>query len=145
MIRRPPRSTLFPYTTLFRSLSCGKCDRDLNSVPPSGYLMFEDEIGAGVPISGEEFGVAVSRTGCRLAILSACESARIGRKGWRGLIPFAALEAGADAVIGMQLSVPVDATVRYFGQLYRALARQSSLEAASAEARKSIFPAAFGD
>src|SRR3712207_8837481 len=22
MIRRPPRSTLFPYTTLFRSLSC---------------------------------------------------------------------------------------------------------------------------
>src|SRR5260221_6980276 len=23
MIRRPPRSTLFPYTTLFRSLGCG--------------------------------------------------------------------------------------------------------------------------
>src|SRR2546428_6517554 len=23
MIRRPPRSTLFPYTTLFRSLDCG--------------------------------------------------------------------------------------------------------------------------
>src|SRR3712207_7455604 len=24
MIRRPPRSTLFPYTTLFRSSMCGK-------------------------------------------------------------------------------------------------------------------------
>src|SRR2546422_2512060 len=24
MIRRPPRSTLFPYTTLFRSPACGK-------------------------------------------------------------------------------------------------------------------------
>src|SRR5438552_19202165 len=24
MIRRPPRSTLFPYTTLFRSLGCGE-------------------------------------------------------------------------------------------------------------------------
>src|SRR2546430_3212658 len=24
MIRRPPRSTLFPYTTLFRSCSCGR-------------------------------------------------------------------------------------------------------------------------
>src|SRR5437899_7342261 len=24
MIRRPPRSTLFPYTTLFRSISCAK-------------------------------------------------------------------------------------------------------------------------
>src|SRR3712207_7577804 len=27
MIRRPPRSTLFPYTTLFRSCPCGGCDR----------------------------------------------------------------------------------------------------------------------
>src|SRR5256886_15150443 len=27
MIRRPPRSTLFPYTTLFRSISCcGRSD-----------------------------------------------------------------------------------------------------------------------
>src|SRR2546425_7569074 len=25
MIRRPPRSTLFPYTTLFRSLGVGRC------------------------------------------------------------------------------------------------------------------------
>src|SRR5258707_3329084 len=25
MIRRPPRSTLFPYTTLFRSRSCRAC------------------------------------------------------------------------------------------------------------------------
>src|SRR3712207_8506317 len=24
MIRRPPRSTLFPYTTLFRSVTCGR-------------------------------------------------------------------------------------------------------------------------
>src|SRR2546422_3553039 len=27
MIRRPPRSTLFPYTTLFRSLALGSRDR----------------------------------------------------------------------------------------------------------------------
>src|SRR5258705_3853087 len=27
MIRRPPRSTLFPYTTLFRSLSIGQAQR----------------------------------------------------------------------------------------------------------------------
>src|SRR5438876_4229705 len=27
MIRRPPRSTLFPYTTLFRSLSKDPCSR----------------------------------------------------------------------------------------------------------------------
>src|SRR3712207_8707714 len=29
MIRRPPRSTLFPYTTLFRSCSRGGCRRSL--------------------------------------------------------------------------------------------------------------------
>src|SRR5262249_58183860 len=35
MIRRPPRSTLFPYTTLFRSVSCsgpthhGRCGGDV--------------------------------------------------------------------------------------------------------------------
>src|SRR5687768_18007247 len=27
MIRRPPRSTLFPYTTLFRSAGCGRLVR----------------------------------------------------------------------------------------------------------------------
>src|SRR2546422_2978152 len=32
MIRRPPRSTLFPYTTLFRSFS-GK------ELPPRGHLL----------------------------------------------------------------------------------------------------------
>src|SRR2546422_1141347 len=32
MIRRPPRSTLFPYTTLFRSLNALK-----RSIDPGGY------------------------------------------------------------------------------------------------------------
>src|SRR5256884_2541383 len=30
MIRRPPRSTLFPYTTLFRSLKLGRVTGDSN-------------------------------------------------------------------------------------------------------------------
>src|SRR5258708_38900192 len=30
MIRRPPRSTLFPYTTLFRSSSNSPCERQLS-------------------------------------------------------------------------------------------------------------------
>src|SRR2546429_1944923 len=30
MIRRPPRSTLFPYTTLFRSQICGKLPAGFN-------------------------------------------------------------------------------------------------------------------
>src|SRR5690348_17388418 len=33
MIRRPPRSTLFPYTTLFRSLCVGKCTESAQTTP----------------------------------------------------------------------------------------------------------------
>src|SRR2546422_6405121 len=33
MIRRPPRSTLFPYTTLFRSCRCG--ETTCGSAPPA--------------------------------------------------------------------------------------------------------------
>src|SRR2546430_12648962 len=42
MIRRPPRSTLFPYTTLFRSLSdvddgrCGRCSVMSSNVTATG-------------------------------------------------------------------------------------------------------------
>src|SRR5260221_1602877 len=36
MIRRPPRSTLFPYTTLFRSHRIHTRTRKTNGLPPSG-------------------------------------------------------------------------------------------------------------
>src|SRR4030088_3715641 len=35
MIRRPPRSTLFPYTTLFRSFSSGKTSCSIAPFPPT--------------------------------------------------------------------------------------------------------------
>src|SRR3712207_8367836 len=35
MIRQPPRSTLFPYTTLFRSASTWKCRRSAGRVSES--------------------------------------------------------------------------------------------------------------
>src|SRR2546422_7837540 len=34
MIRRPPRSTLFPYTTLFRSFGLLRAARERGTVPP---------------------------------------------------------------------------------------------------------------
>src|SRR5256885_914386 len=39
MIRRPPRSTLFPYTTLFRSSTQSRASGQKNSkkVPPGGH------------------------------------------------------------------------------------------------------------
>src|SRR2546422_8610974 len=38
MIRRPPRSTLFPYTTLFRSLS-SDCSLQLDCMKPESLVM----------------------------------------------------------------------------------------------------------
>src|SRR5256885_5064635 len=38
MIRRPPRSTLFPYTTLFRSLDEAACQQTAASVVVGGRL-----------------------------------------------------------------------------------------------------------
>src|SRR3989442_11696151 len=40
MIRRPPRSTLFPYTTLFRSLTLSQSDRTV--VPGSRVTLTAD-------------------------------------------------------------------------------------------------------
>src|SRR5258705_12207767 len=69
MIRRPPRSTLFPYTTLFRS-GFGQTgpyrDRggfDLITQAMSGIMSFTGEIGstapvaAGVPVLGLNAGL----------------------------------------------------------------------------------------
>src|SRR3712207_7333518 len=44
MIRRPPRSTLFPYTTLFRS--AGSCSRRTPQPAPMGSTSGEDPAGA---------------------------------------------------------------------------------------------------
>src|SRR2546427_11096233 len=40
MIRRPPRSTLFPYTTLFRSAAVGGTHRDHEAVVAQGDVVF---------------------------------------------------------------------------------------------------------
>src|SRR5258708_14335921 len=39
MIRRPPRSTLFPYTTLFRSALVGELDRQVRVGAPGDQLV----------------------------------------------------------------------------------------------------------
>src|SRR2546425_5851593 len=42
MIRRPPRSTLFPYTTLFRSDGCGRGGRQMLLLKqPAGFRQRE--------------------------------------------------------------------------------------------------------
>src|SRR5690348_17567774 len=66
MLRRPPRSTLFPYTTLFRSARCGglrpavlgNCDRDTACLAED--LIFA--IKEGLRIASVGFGNLLSRS-----------------------------------------------------------------------------------
>src|SRR2546427_9764830 len=48
MIRRPPRSTLFPYTTLFRSDDCAFGTRVLNDDPDRLLERAADNLDAGL-------------------------------------------------------------------------------------------------
>src|SRR3712207_8186218 len=69
MIRRPPRSTLFPYTTLFRSggeggESCWRCES------PERGAVWSDErwvlTGLGEPVSLPFAGMLIDRKSTRL-------------------------------------------------------------------------------
>src|SRR5260221_7503661 len=56
MIRRPPRSTLFPYTTLFRS------EFHIKELPPISYWLFAMVITLGAPIPSTETGAILQRS-----------------------------------------------------------------------------------
>src|SRR2546430_13572118 len=58
MIRRPPRSTLFPYTTLFRSLD--KVRRG-EAIPLSAFTAGEGEITRGIIEYGGLFNFNMAR------------------------------------------------------------------------------------
>src|SRR5256885_13252341 len=55
MIRRPPRSTLFPYTTLFRSLeNYAQGTLNLNNLQPGEEIRLWNAVGAAGPGRSEE-------------------------------------------------------------------------------------------
>src|SRR5258708_21980257 len=55
MIRRPPRSTLFPYTTLFRSFLAPACWKSLYLLSISAMAHFKaDKIFSGSTITGDK-------------------------------------------------------------------------------------------
>src|SRR5260221_6359040 len=72
MIRRPPRSTLFPYTTLFRSDIC------LDSIGWSGGVTSLEAIMAGLPLGAMPTGLMRGRhTAAFLAAMGLPELIRL--------------------------------------------------------------------
>src|SRR5256885_4392079 len=83
MIRRPPRSTLFPYTTLFRSIEPGRAGHEPGDVEAGVAHLLEDTPGAHdgvldvgtrladegqglVHVEGDDLRAAVDRKSTRL-------------------------------------------------------------------------------
>src|SRR2546425_7758653 len=88
MIRRPPRSTLFPYTTLFRSLPAARAVRDVDRAerqrargfdaggePATGLIRLRPETeSAQRPARGDEQAIrARPRAICRRALMLEAE------------------------------------------------------------------------
>src|SRR3712207_1819487 len=93
MIRRPPRSTLFPYTTLFRSGLGALRHLDLDVVgvdqvlagdaePAAGHLLDRRAAQVAVRVRGEPVGILAPLTGVRLA----AEPVHRDREGLVGLL-----------------------------------------------------------
>src|SRR6266446_10797849 len=62
MIRRPPRSTLFPYTTLFRSLNVGRGDEPADRLDRIRRFEVErDALLAGVELTEAGAGAVAQR------------------------------------------------------------------------------------
>src|SRR5256885_11680770 len=71
MIRRPPRSTLFPYTTLFRSSSLD--------------ALFLRDIMTGL-IKSVMFGVTITAVGCHEGLSTGAGAEQVGRSTTRAVV-----------------------------------------------------------
>src|SRR2546426_6044954 len=85
MIRRPPRSTLFPYTTLFRSLDPGQEVVETRGRAPNSSRVYRDgkpQPWPGLPVRSEEHTSELQspcNLVCRLLLEKKKKDARTGR------------------------------------------------------------------
>src|SRR2546426_3813691 len=107
MIRRPPRSTLFPYTTLFRSC-VARDDRHPRSRRDRGTRRLGARAPAGVRIAP---GVAYDPRGARAAFRGPprlpVRAAEPARRGGRGGAAAAARGAAMTRWLGLGLAVAI--------------------------------------
>src|SRR5260370_5546656 len=88
MIRRPPRSTLFPYTTLFRSLAAAVIAISLRRIPESRNATARHV---------DWLGVLVATVGLGGVVYGLIESTSLG---WGHPLVFGSLIAGFAGLIG---------------------------------------------
>lgn len=102
-----------------------------------GMLLLEDEHGDSDTLTSRELGVHLFRSGVRLVVLNACDSARLTVYPFRALAP-ALVRAQVPAVIAQQFSVSTDASRSFAERFYRALADGLPLEGCLTEGRRAV-------
>src|SRR2546427_11318116 len=76
MIRRPPRSTLFPYTTLFRSLAEGQIVVDGGDQPPAARRKCR----RAAPFAPLGLVIELERPGVRIDLVAGGQPVDLGRR-----------------------------------------------------------------
>ena len=109
----------------------------------TGLLVFEDDDGASDPVDATTLGSAFYGTDLRLAVLSACESAKAAGESLLGSVAPALILAGIPAVVAMQQSLPDSVASRFSRGFYNALLAGQDIESAVAAGRKQLIRTTF--
>ena len=105
-----------------------------------GLLVFEDEQGRGNEVSATYLATLLhDADSLRLAVLNACDGARGSRTDQFSGVAQSLLQQGVPAVVAMQFEISDDAALTFAREFYRAFSEGLPVEAALAEARKSMF------
>lgn len=108
----------------------------------SGILILENERGEPHEVTGEELGSLLQdEHSLRLAVFNSCEGARSSHVDPFSGVASSLVHYGIPAVIGMQFEITDEAAIAFAARLYTSLAEGYPVDAALAQARKSIFAA----
>ncbi len=107
---------------------CVRCDALLEDEVAKGYFAFEREDGKLDALAAEELAAIVMSAGSlvKLVFLSACESAKGGKDSLQNVL----LAKGVPAVLGMNESVSMKATMALATPFYASLGASMTLEKA---------------
>lgn len=107
-----------------------------------GILVLENDRGEPHEVSGEELGSLLQdERSLRLAVLNSCEGARSSHVDPFSGVASSLVQYGIPAVIGMQFEITDEAAIAFSARLYTSLAEGYPVDAALAQARRSIFAA----
>jgi CHAT domain/SIR2-like domain len=104
-----------------------------------GKLLLEDEQRRGEPVSGENLGGVLRGYGLRLAVINACEGARIApTDSYLGLAPGLLRAALIPAVVAMQFEITDQAAISFARHFYGAIAGGRPVDEALSQARQKM-------